>query len=633
MRINGLRLTNFGRFRGDHELDLSAGVYAIVARHATDARRSNWSGKTTLLSAIRWTLFGALSDAWDSQDAVISTGEKEVGGDMELTDGTFISRTKRRGQSAQLKVIVPAPDGVHEISLAQDQAQSEIVARLGMGLVDFDNTVWMGQKAMSRLVRAAPAERTRVVVDWLNLGQLEQASELVARKLAACDSRLTLLAANVDRLAPALALDRPALSAAVVRAREDVERVKVEAAAVTQSQLALAEWTTQTNRLLGYKAAEAAVTELEARQPKPVDATMLEALRTGDLELQRLYGVADAEVRRLTALHGGEFDGTCPVTCSECPVRELVTGSKAAIAKALKLAKIAATDARNNWEANRVKLGTANETNRTWVRWSEELKAAIAKADALKELCPPVPMELEPVVEAGSMSVDEAVRVAVEAETDLDRYDAAKTEVDDLRSQIDRATRSQSVLRLALRILGKGGAQRQIATRVLGSIEQLANDLLHRSAVDLSVKIDYGRELQEIAAVCPCGRAFPRSAAVRICEQCAAPRGKKRDEKLYINLSTVSGAAEDLAGIAIQLAAARWRRLARGSQWSVVALDEPFGACDAYNRKALAQTLSVLAGDGFEQAFVVAHSDDVLEAVPNRLVITADGAWSKVEVG
>jgi DNA repair exonuclease SbcCD ATPase subunit len=631
MRIAGVRLTNFGRFRGDHELDLAAGVHAIVARAETDPRRSNWSGKTTFLSAIRWALYGATGDAWKTQDAVISNGEKEGGVDVELTDGTFVSRVKRRGQSAQLKVIVRAADGT-ERELAQDQAQAAIVERLGMGLVDFDATVWMGQKSMARLIREDPAERTRIVVNWLNLGPLEVAADIVAKKLT--DTERTQVGAKAELAAALVACvaDRANLLRDVEASSIVVARYRETIAANKTATETLTKWRGDAKLVDAHRDALKSVKTLEDAQPDPIDTTLLETMRVRLVELQKAATDARAEVSRLTKLQAGEFDGICPVTCAECPVRDDVVGARSDIARALVAARETATKADQAWERHRTRFGEVAESNRKWLAWSDSLKRAIGTADALKAQCPTTPLGPEPVV-AIDPDLETAVRTNADALSALRAYDAAKATADRLTGEVARRDRVIAVQQTALRILGKGGAQRRIATRSLASIEHIANDLLNRADVGMHVGIDYGRELQDIAAVCPCGRAFPRSAAIKACEQCGAPRGKKRDEKLYINLSTVSGAAEDLAGIAIQLAAARWRRAARGSRWSVVALDEPFGAMDAYNRRALAATLATLAGDGFEQAFVVAHSDDVLEAIPNRLVITASGDWSTIGVG
>jgi ABC-type polar amino acid transport system ATPase subunit len=238
----------------------------------------------------------------------------------------------------------------------------------------------------------------------------------------------------------------------------------------------------------------------------------------------------------------------------------------------------------------------------------------------------------EPAAVPPDPDIEACARAEALAAKTLTDHDLAAKRAGELQAEADRIARSRTILQIAMQILGRGGAQRRIATRNLATIETVANGILSRAGVDLKVSIEYGRELQEIATVCGCGKAFPRTATARVCEQCGATRGKKRDEKLYITTSAKSGATEDLAGVAIQLAAARWRRAATGGSWSVVALDEPFGALDAHNRLAMSRTLAALASDGFEQAFVVAHSSDVLEALPHRILITGDGKWSKVEV-
>lgn len=54
MIITRLKVTNFGRFHGSQQLDLGRGVYVIHGR--------NGLGKTTLLNAVRWALYGHYSD-------------------------------------------------------------------------------------------------------------------------------------------------------------------------------------------------------------------------------------------------------------------------------------------------------------------------------------------------------------------------------------------------------------------------------------------------------------------------------------------------------------------------------------------------------------------------------------------
>jgi DNA repair exonuclease SbcCD ATPase subunit len=119
-----------------------------------------------------------------------------------------------------------------------------------------------------------------------------------------------------------------------------------------------------------------------------------------------------------------------------------------------------------------------------------------------------------------------------------------------------------------------------------------------------------------------------------VCTRCQAARGPNLINKLDFVLSDRSGAAEDLAGAALQLSASAWLRAEKGSLWETAIIDEAFGQLDGANRRALGRHLAaLLAGRyGFSQALVVAHSSDVLEALPGRIEIEGGPRGSSVRV-
>ncbi len=166
-------------------------------------------------------------------------------------------------------------------------------------------------------------------------------------------------------------------------------------------------------------------------------------------------------------------------------------------------------------------------------------------------------------------------------------------------------------------------AQRVVAESTMQLVEQGANRVLSDSGIDLGVKVTWAREGNGPAKSCDqCGAGFPVSAKVKVCGACGSKRGKHTVEKLEIGTTDQSGAAEDLAGIAIRLAVSAWLRQRRQAGWSMAAIDEPFGALDGANKRALSQHLVTMltgAGYGFEQAFVVGHERAIMDALPNRI--------------
>lgn len=625
-------MTNFGRFRGDHELPLQAGVYAVVAQGDDDPRRSNWLGKSTLIGAVRWALHGVV--AADTLDEAISHGEKQMAVDVEFSDGMFVTRGKARGKSAELRVIVA--DGGVERELFGDAAQAEIDSRVGLESKDFDATVWVTQKNAARLVTARASDRTELVADWLALGPLERAAEWVAKRVGEWDRQAAEAMAEYSVHSRALLVDRALLVQAEADRRAELEEVQRLVDRAAEAAKAWAAWEDRRRRAGQAKAAAEELQGVQAEQPEvgvPTHAERSDALaldqavkdRRAELEAK------EKEVLRLARLVRGEFDGKCPVTCGECPVADTVRSST-------RQAKAAHEAARQGLGADqqtvdrmaaeaRGKLDAVAKAARAFEAWRVRMDRAMARVEAVGQV---VVGEEPPRVEAPD--VRGAAAALGEAAAALQQYDRAVAAAEKAKGRLDECNRELVVHRQALRILGRGGAQRRVAIEALAVIERTANQMLARAAIDLTVGLVYGRELQDMAEVCGCGRAFPKTAKVKVCDRCGAVRGKKRDDKLYVEQSSRSGAADDLAGVALQLAAARWLRGAREAPWSVIALDEPFGALDVVHRQALAAALVAMVRDGFEQAFIVAHSPDVLEAMPHRITIKSDGPWSRAEV-
>ncbi len=161
----------------------------------------------------------------------------------------------------------------------------------------------------------------------------------------------------------------------------------------------------------------------------------------------------------------------------------------------------------------------------------------------------------------------------------------------------------------------------------LRTIETAANAMLAGAGVDLSIAIRWGNPSSTtLAPSCDgCGHVY-QGVKQKNCPRCEAVRGPKLDDKLEVELSDRSGAAEDLAGIALQLAASAWLRARRGAAWAMVAIDEPFGALDVSNGRALAVHLAgMLSRGAFRQGFVIAHTPAAMDALPSRLQVTGTG--------
>lgn len=668
MKIDRVWTTNWMRFGGDNTVDLASDVYGLVGRYDGDARRSNWAGKTSFIEAIRFALFGvhraAREDGWITEGA--------TGGSVSVTlsDGTLITRSRRRGQATKLMVTRAGEQSTG------DAAQEVIERAIGLNKDDFEVTCWFGQKQMARLILARPVDRFELVSGWFGLAPLQRCEERAREHLSTVGREAARVRALLDsanaRLGLAVETGRRIVQDAAVQGAHDSAfglvwpadairemlnelgpsaQLRERAAAENrQHELARVEEFADArrkldaaNELADVRTKGTLLTEQIAALGKEVTAIGLTKEEAQDRynETRLNLSLAADDLKAKRSLARGEFSGTCPVDNGACPAKNDI--NKRSVANAALYEKaVAVYDERSRQESvDRIALAELDAL-------FKKMDAKSAERDALRQRARELIVKAEGAVELDENEHAkrvEAYEKAFAEHTDavsdaeiikqtIGRLDSSLAEIAQHEKVLAELRAQEETGRAALRIFGRQGAQRQIAEGALIEIELEANDILRSAGVDLSVQVLWAREGVGLAAWCgECGAPFPSSTRVKRCERCNAERGPKVIERLDIELSDRSGAAEDLAGVALQLAGAAWLRRERGVQWSVAFLDEPFGSLDEANRKGFSAHLSsMLRGSaGFEQAFIVAHHPDVIDGLPARLVVSAGEKISTVE--
>lgn len=662
MRLAWIETRNWRCFRGEQHADLGPGAHAIVARHERDAERSNWLGKSSLLWAIRFGMTGERPGGCRTEDDWISRGEPEGAVVLLLDDGTLIERRRRRGGPTVLTL--RTPDGR---TFGRAEAQAEIERVVGMA-ANAAESWFLGQKRHDRFVGASPGERAREVAGWLRLEPLQRAEVDVRMSLSRLmDDELRLSArerAETDALAAALRRAGVAAGEAPESAIPSIEERRARA----EAERADAERRIARLEVERRELAEARADERRAREreelAREVERAERDALAIGaeaesampkmpsTMKLTRLrtrfeQAGADAERQRQTArdrrvLARGEFDGACPVGGIRCPAKDELNARQRENAAAAREAAENASTAQEAADAARRALDAAATQARAAERLCERAQAARDHAVSLRarlERFPVIELRTRGTGESVETELAESRRACEGARDEIRDLDAALAEIRRLVRSIAEIVRTLADNRAAsrtkresLEILGRRGAQRRIAEAVLVEVRDEANALLSSAGVDLTVDFSWERETQGLAQQCEiCGAAFPASQRVKECARCGAARGPKLDERLDVELSDRSGAAEDLAGLAISLASASMLRRDRGSSWGLLCLDEPFGALDRAHRRALSRGLVQMLAGRWEQALIIAHDEATLDAMPGRILITAGDGGSRYE--
>jgi exonuclease SbcC len=171
MRLNRLQMSNF-RLHVDTRIDFEQGLTGIIG--------PNGSGKTTILEAIAWALYGMAAVRGKRQDirSLTATGRAgvKVALDFELAGHRY--RVVRTLSSAELYL-----DGSSSPIANSTTGVTDLLRRrLGMSQQEFFHTYFTGQKELGVMAAMGPAERAQFLSRVLGYEKLRGAQSLARER-------------------------------------------------------------------------------------------------------------------------------------------------------------------------------------------------------------------------------------------------------------------------------------------------------------------------------------------------------------------------------------------------------------------------------------------------------------------
>jgi exonuclease SbcC len=399
MQLERLRLVNF-RQHEDTELILGAGLTGIIG--------PNGVGKTTLLEAMAWALYGA-DAARGTRDTIRRRGagvRAPVRVELDFVLGAHRYRVNRTLGGAELyQDAEPTP-----IANSLGAVTEKVGRLLGMSRDEFFNTYFTGQKQLAVMAAMKPVERAQFLSRVLGYDRLRAAQDRLRETRLSIRARLEALESSLPDLAEldraeANARERLAsaaeLATAAGRARPAAERRREataprwhelqqqrEQVASLESDVRLAEHRVNSAREIFHQLDRQLVAANEARgrlDGLRAQLAPLEALRA---ERSRLDDLAAAHARRQVALAQLE------------EARSALTNVRARLAK-LPPADVIET-ARALVEELRGRVEAIDESYRERrSAWDRDLQDARTKRTTLRDQYKDLKEQLDRITQAG----------------------------------------------------------------------------------------------------------------------------------------------------------------------------------------------------------------------------------------
>jgi len=184
MRLNRLQLTNF-RLHTDTRIDFDSGLTGIIG--------PNGSGKTTILEAIAWALYGMPAARGKRQDirSLGASGRAGVKVELDFDLAGHRHRVVRTLSTAELYLDSSATPIANSTTSVTDLLRR----RLGMSQQEFFNTYFTGQKELGVMAAMGPAERAQFLSRVLGYEKLRGAQSLARERRSLIRGELTGLQA------------------------------------------------------------------------------------------------------------------------------------------------------------------------------------------------------------------------------------------------------------------------------------------------------------------------------------------------------------------------------------------------------------------------------------------------------
>ncbi|WP_348244660.1 SMC family ATPase [Leptolyngbya sp. DQ-M1] len=185
-----------------HFLSYREATLDFQGLHTACVCGANGAGKSSLLEAISWVLWGEGRAA--SEDDVIHMGAKEAQVEFifQMHQQTYrVLRTRQRGQGGTLEFQIMQGGGFKSLTAKGIRStQQLILTHLRLDYETFVNSAYLRQGRADEFMLKRPAERKQILADLLKLHQYDELSEQAKDKSRQFKAQVELLERHLESI-------------------------------------------------------------------------------------------------------------------------------------------------------------------------------------------------------------------------------------------------------------------------------------------------------------------------------------------------------------------------------------------------------------------------------------------------
>jgi exonuclease SbcC len=167
---------------------------------------ANGSGKSSLLEAIAWALWG--QSRANSEDDAIHQGAKEAQVDFLFENRSQVYRvirTRTRGQATSLEFQVATTTGFRSLTERGVRATQQLILQhIRLDYDTFINSAYLRQGRADEFMLKRPSERKQILTDLLKLEQYDQLAEQAKDRSRELKGKIELIEQNLEAIATQL---------------------------------------------------------------------------------------------------------------------------------------------------------------------------------------------------------------------------------------------------------------------------------------------------------------------------------------------------------------------------------------------------------------------------------------------